>query len=436
MSNIIFIAVEILLLGAGLYFVPFFTLIFMTVFSLLYLWFGFKIKKILYYIIPVLFLARVFFSVDFNNFENYYISNIKTKIIAGRGKIEKINKKFPLENIYISAENIPDGKYLLQGKSTKISDKYNFYDFEIIEKNEISPNLFEIFFDKKLKSIKKYISNNCGNFLQGVVLGERRYIHRNIRDKFTYCGTAHLLAISGLHIGIVTGIIIWVLNFFKIKREIKYTLGFLFLTIYMTGITKSPSSIRAYIMGGIFLIGKIFYEKTDIKKSLALAIIINFFIYPVSFGNISFIFSYLCLFSIVYIFPKYYITKEKRYKNILNLFIFTGIIQVFITPVSIYFFKTVPLLSYFTNFILTPLGTIFITFGFLCFFIPETVFAVFFAPVLQGIYNIIEFVLNFFSKIPYLTIKYNRNLSLKFIIFIYIILILLFYLRKERNKNV
>ncbi len=95
----------------------------------------------------------------------------------------------------------------------------------------------------------------------------------------------------------------------------------------MTGITKSPSSVRAYIMGGVFLIGKIFYEKADIKKSLALAVIINFFIYPVSFGNISFIFSYLCLFSIVYIFPKYYITKEKRYKNILNLFIFTGIIQ-------------------------------------------------------------------------------------------------------------
>ena len=95
MSNIIFIAVEILLLGAGLYFVPFFTLVFMAVFSLLYLWFGFKIKKILYYIIPILFLGRVFFSVDFNNFENYYISNIKTNIIAGRGKIDKINKKFP-----------------------------------------------------------------------------------------------------------------------------------------------------------------------------------------------------------------------------------------------------------------------------------------------------------------------------------------------------
>lgn len=436
MGNIIFIAVEILLLGAGLYFVPFFTLVFMTVFSLLYLWFGFKIRKILYYIIPVLFLARVFFSVDFNIFENYYISNIKTNIIAGRGKIEKINKKFPLENIYISAENTSDGKYFLQGKSRKISDKYNFYDFEIMKKNEISPNYFEIFFDKKLKTIKKYISNNCGNFLQGVILGERRYIHKNIRDKFTYCGTAHLLAISGLHIGIVTGIILWILNLFKIKREVKYSLGFLFLTIYMTGITKSPSSVRAYIMGGVFLIGKIFYEKADIKKSLALAVIINFFIYPVSFGNISFIFSYSCLFSIVYIFPKYYITREKRYKNILNLFIFTGIIQIFITPVSVYFFKTVPLLSYFTNFILTPLGTIFITFGFLCFFIPETIFAVFFAPILQGIYNIIEFVLNFFSKIPYLTIEYNGNLSLKFIIFIYIILILLFYLKKERNKNV
>ena len=105
MGNIIFIAVEILLLGAGLYFVPFFTLVFMTAFSLLYLWFGFKIRKILYYIIPVLFLVRVFFSVDFNIFENYYISNIKTNIIAGRGKIEKINKVSSRKYLYFSRKH-------------------------------------------------------------------------------------------------------------------------------------------------------------------------------------------------------------------------------------------------------------------------------------------------------------------------------------------
>lgn len=137
MGNIIFIAVEILLLGAGLYFVPFFTLVFMTAFSLLYLWFGFKIRKILYYIIPVLFLVRVFFSVDFNIFENYYISNIKTNIIAGRGKIEKINKKFPLENIYISAENIPDQKIFPKGL-----ERFRFFPLFQNHKNYIYLKFF------------------------------------------------------------------------------------------------------------------------------------------------------------------------------------------------------------------------------------------------------------------------------------------------------
>lgn len=435
MGNIIFIAVEILLLGAGLYFVPFFTLISITIFSLLYFYFGFKIKNFLYYLIPILFLTRILFSVNFYDFKSDDIINIKTNIINSKGKIEEINNKFPLENIYFSVENTPDGKYSFYGKLKKISDKYNFYNFEIIEKENIKQNGFEIFFDKRLAEIKNHVSNNCGNFLQGVILGERRYIHKNIRDKFTYCGTAHLLAISGLHIGIITGIILWILHFLSIKREIKYILGFLFLTIYILGITKSPSSVRAYIMGSIFILGKIFYEKTDIKKSLALAVIINFFISPISFGNLSFIFSYLCLFSIIYIFPICYIKKKKKYKNILNFLIFTGIIQIFITPVSIYFFKTIPLLSYFTNFILTPLGTIFIILGFISFFIPETILSIFFAPILQGIYNIIELTLNYLSKIPYLTIKYNGNLSLKFVIFTYIILIILFYLKKYLEKN-
>lgn len=434
MGSIILAAVEILTAGAGVYFVPFFTLFFMSAFFLLYLYFGFKIRKPVYYIVLIIFLLRVLLSVDFEDFNREGMIEIKSNIVNGRGRVEKIENKFPLENIYISVENIPDGKYIFYGFGEKISDKYNFYDFKVKDKKEIPLNRFEVFFEKRFQTLEKYLSNRCSNFLKGVVLGERRYIYDNIREKFTYCGTAHLLAISGLHIGVVTGIILFILNIFKMKREIKYALALIFLTFYMLGITDSPSAFRAYIMGAVFLTGKIFYEKSDIRKSLALAVIINLIINPVSLGNLSFIFSYLCLFSIVYIYPEWRIVKEIKYKNILNFLIFTGIIQIFITPVSVYFFGTIPFLSYFTNFILTPVGMIFVTLGFISFFIPK-IFILAVSPLLQGIYNMIEVLLNFFSKIPYLIIEYNGDLTLKFIIFTYIILAVLFLKKKLYRKK-
>ena len=47
----------------------------------------------------------------------------------------------------------------------------------------------------------------------------REYIYKDIREKFIQSGTAHLLAVSGLHIGAVIGIILYAVNFLKIKKK-------------------------------------------------------------------------------------------------------------------------------------------------------------------------------------------------------------------------
>lgn len=434
MGNIIFLAAEVLFIGAVIYIVPFFSAVLITLFFLGFLYFWFERKEILYYLIPLLLLIRIFFTVNFNEIYPDEFIKIETKIVNSQGRIEKIDDKFTLGTMSIITEKVPDGKYILYGTMEKFG-KNSFYYFHTIKKEEIPLNRFEIFFNNRLKTLRKYLSNKCGNLLQGVILGERRYIYKEIRDKFIYSGSAHLLAISGLHIGAVTGIILWTVNLIKIKREIRYSLAFVFLTIYVLGISVSPSVIRAYIMGGVFLAGKIFYEKTDIRKSFAAAVIGNLFLYPDSAGKISFILSYICLFTIIYIYPKVSLKRKIKFVNILNFFIFTGVIQIFILPVNLYFFKTIPFLSYFTNFFMTPIGMVFVTLGFVSFFVPEIVFAWFFAPILQIIYNLMEIMLNFFSRIPYLIIKYDNNLSLKFIIFIYIILTALFYIKEIKKMK-
>ena len=441
MGNIILVSIEVLILGVLLINIPFFSLVIITVLFLIELYFWLKIKKIIYYAIPILFLIHSFFSVSFIKFYPKDIIKCKVNLVEQQGKIDTIFNKYPVKNIFLKTENIEDGKYEIKGEILDISKNNRYYNIEILNSKKINPNFIEKFFNKKFNYFKNYLKPETSNFLKGTILGEKRYIYPSVRKNFIYSGAAHLLAISGLHIGIILGIITYILTFFKFRRNIYYSLSLVFLSLYVLGINKSPSLIRAYIMAGSYLIGKIFYEKNDLKKSFSLAIIINLLIFPTSCNNISFILSYVALFSIIYIFPMYKIqNKKNKYKNLLDFLIFTGILQIFIFPINIYFFKTFPLLSYFTNIVVTTIGSIFTMIGGISFFLPKIIFRFFTSHLLDKIYLILKKILILCSHIPYLNIKFQNNISLKFIVFIYIILIIVAYRKTivqiiKRRKN-
>lgn len=434
MGNIFLVSIEILILGILLINISFLSLVICTLIFLLQLLFILKINKIIYYIIPLLFLTQSFFIVNFNNFNKTDIINFKVNIVDSRGKIETISNKYPIKNMFITTENIANGKYRITGQILDISKDNLFYNIKILEKEKISLNHLQDFFLKKFNYFKEYINFETSNLLRGTILGEKRYIYYDIRKSFIYCGASHLLAISGLHLGLIFSSIFFILNLFEIKRNIKYTLSFIFITIYFIGINISSSLIRAYIMINTFVCGEILYEKINFKKSFSFSIILNLLLFPTSCNNLSFIFSYASLFSILYIYPKYKIKDEnKKYRKIFNFLIFLASIQLFLTPINLYFFNFIPLFSYFTSFIITLLGTIFITFGGISFFLPNIIFRFFTSYILDNIYFIIKFFLLLFSNIPYLTIKLKDKPPLNFIIFIYIIYITLFY-RKKINE--
>ena len=57
-----------------------------------------------------------------------------------------------------------------------IADELVILLFKPIQEEAVQPNLFEKFFNKRLKMIREYLSNRCGNFFQGVILGENIFI--------------------------------------------------------------------------------------------------------------------------------------------------------------------------------------------------------------------------------------------------------------------
>lgn len=433
MEKIYFIAIGLFILEILLYLTGFNFTFWIIILFVTYLFF-LKRKEISFYIFLIIFLIRILLFVDFsilNEGDNIYF---KAEVINGYGKIEKINKKISFENYSFHIDELEDGEYNIKGEV--LERRQNFLNIKVLEKQLIKENILKFYTRKKLEIMKEYISNGCFNLTKGMVLGSSRGIAKKIKEVFRYSGTSHLLAISGLHVGIVMFTFSWVFSFFKITKKIKNIGIILILTAYILSINISPSVVRAYIMGIIYLSSDIFYERLELKKSLAFSFSLSLIIYPNSLSNISFLMSYISVFSILFIYPKIKIRENKEYTFILNAFIFTFMIQTILSPLTLYYFKTIPVLSFISNVIITPLGILFIFFSFISFLVPKFLLKFFMGWFLEDIYELLLKSLFFMKKIPFLTIKINNKINLWLALTFYIFIGIIYLYKNYKNlKN-
>ena len=123
MEKIYLIGTIFTIIEIGLYLFSPIPLIIFVIFLLGSFWFIFKVKNKEVYILSFLFLFRILFVVNFNEYQVGDIVTIKSEISNGVGKIERIENKTPLlrKNIYLSIE---DGKYEILGEITGIKPRY------------------------------------------------------------------------------------------------------------------------------------------------------------------------------------------------------------------------------------------------------------------------------------------------------------------------
>jgi competence protein ComEC len=233
--------------------------------------------------------------------------------------------------------------------------------------------------------------------LKALIVGDRNAISPELRTSFNRVGAGHLLAISGLHIGIIATASFlffkWILShirFFLLNAWTKkgaVILSMVPVLVYGLLSGMSPSTQRAVIMVIVFLMAFLFEREHDLINTLAMAAMMILIIHPPSVFSISFQFSFAAVLAIIYGLSKLpplwpsdqnRTRKQKWLKATIKLYYFfmTSFFAVLGTlPLVMHYFNQVSLVGIPANVIFIPLiGFVVVPLGIMAVFLyPLTV---------------------------------------------------------------
>ncbi len=203
-------------------------------------------------------------------------------------------------------------------------------------------------------------------FLGSVFLGQREFLGE-WKDYFAASGVAHLLAISGLHLGLTALILFFILRFFNVRFRVSLliSLGFLYFYTYLSG--AAASTVRAVLMYSVFVLSFLLKRKPDPLNSLGLAGIIILLFDPSALSGVSFQLSFGAVFALIVGFRVIEVKPAKNLAvNYLKQIFFASLcVTLFLTPLVAYYFGRVYLLSVFYNVFLIPFFALILMVNFL-----------------------------------------------------------------------
>ncbi len=416
-----------------------------------------RLRKILlcnylYYIVLIVFTLLTIFRL-YNPYttiltgKEKYIDGIINSIKSNKDKIEliiSINKKEKVKaNYYFKnkkekirilkiidiGDNVTIYGNLAEPEVNKTKELFNYKKY--LQRN----NIFYIQKTNKIVlnsksnnifiNIKKKIIKRCNNpYLKVFILGDKSLIDKITLSNYRDLGISHLFAISGMHITLLSSILLKILKKLSIGEEKRYLIVIIILLIYLflTGI--SPSILRAVLFFIFFSINKIYYFYIKNTNIYILVLIISLLYNPNYIYDVGFLYSFSISLSLIAMSD--YINKYNSYLK--KLFITSLISFIVSIPITLYNFNSINTLSIIYNLFYVPFISIIV--------FPLSIITLF-LPFLNSIYNyvinILEITSNALNRINFL--KFNFCSLDKYFYIIYIVFIVLFLYSLKINKK-
>ena len=231
--------------------------------------------------------------------------------------------------------------------------------------------------------LQKYINRKKAHtYLNIFILSNKNDLDKEVLSSYQVNGLSHLFSISGMHITLLLGTILKLLDKVSYNRYYKYILLIIILIIYMYLTDFTPSILRSGIMFILLTLNKLFNFKIKTKNIIMLTFIIIVLINPYYIYNLGFQLSYLISFYLI-IFA-HIINKHKNYFK--KLFI-TSLISFLVSfPIIISNYYQVNLLSIIINLLFVPIiSYIVLPLAFITLILPTDSLLILTMDILEGI---------------------------------------------------
>ena len=263
-------------------------------------------------------------------------------------------KEYMLSQNVFATSYVPDGKLLLI--------------------NKYGGNLFVKFSyrlrNKCISIIDEYVLASRENaILKALLLGVKDDLDNDIRDSYSAAGAMHVLAVSGLHVGVIFLLFKLLMKKFRRRRFLfisSAVLGMLMLWIYAFVTGLSPSVLRATIMFSLVIFGEVLERRSSIYNTISLSAFIMLVFNPWLIMSVGFQLSYLAVAGIVYLQPrisKWFYSSNRLLRYAWECTSVSIAAQLVTFPLGLFYFHQFPTYFIISNLIVIPAAFAILSFG-------------------------------------------------------------------------
>ena len=327
----------------------------------------------------------------------------KIKFSASLQEPRKNNNPFAFNyKAYLERKKIYCTSYIYDNSQIQIinSEKDLYYHLIITPRKWLRKKIYQIYDKRK------------AGFLAAVILGEKYNLPEDLKTDFANSGLSHILAVSGLHTGVIALIILSLMQIVLKNRNLVRIIT-IFILIYYIFLSHSAASVqRAVVMISLFLIGRMTQRHINNINILFTAAFIILIINPNQLFSIGFQFSFLSVFSILVILPvieKLIRPVRKRSTCLfwlINMIAVSLIVQLMLAPLTSFYFSKVAFGGMLANILAIPLISIILPLTFLTLLLPFPLIIQFYAASAKLLIEILFSISNFISETRFLLLDF------------------------------
>jgi competence protein ComEC len=285
-------------------------------------------------------------------------------------------------------------------------------------------------------------SGLCGDELavaSALTLGTKSNLSDSVRQSYSISGGMHVLAVSGLHVGIVFLVINSLLAFFKKRKFLIIKTVLIVCTIwffaFITGF--SPSVTRAALMFSFFAFSKLMKKNPGFLNILSASALISLIINPFAITEIGFQLSYAAVGAIVFFHPYIYgliYIKNRQLDKVWSLIAVSLAAQIGTAPFGLFYFNQFSNYFLLTNLLLIPLVSIAIYLAMLLIIVsPIAVLSKAVGFVFSFVIKIMNGGVSFIEQLPLSSSEIYINLF-QFIVLLSVVVLLMLFLEYRKSN--